>query len=70
MSIATKRVGGGQTCLAGLSETSEPIDPGTLAYMNRLSDLIWFFGRKIELAAGVIIGLRAMHAKQGQSRAW
>lgn len=55
-----------------LIETGEPVAPNTLAYLNRLSDLLWLFGRKIELAAGIRGGLRAMNGKEGPrwSRAW
>ena len=42
-----------------------------IAYLNRLSDLIWLFGRLIELRAGVDARLRD-DAKPGPnfSRAW
>ena len=55
-----------------LVESGEQVEPNILAYVNRLSDLLWLFGRKIELAAGVSGGLRAMNAKDGPrwSRAW
>jgi cob(I)alamin adenosyltransferase len=42
-----------------------------LAYLNRLSDLIWLFGRLIEVRAGVNSKLRdEQHAGPGFSRAW
>jgi cob(I)alamin adenosyltransferase len=45
--------------------------PEVLAYLNRLSDLIWLFGRLIELRAGVKSNLRdAEHAGPKFSRAW
>jgi cob(I)alamin adenosyltransferase len=45
--------------------------PEVLAYLNRLSDLIWLFGRLIEVRAGVNSKLRdAEHAGPGFSRAW
>jgi cob(I)alamin adenosyltransferase len=57
-----------------LMESGEQIEPNILAYLNRLSDLLWLFGRKIELVAGVSAGggLRAMNGKEGPrwSRAW
>jgi cob(I)alamin adenosyltransferase len=55
-----------------LMEAGEHVEPNVLAYLNRLSDLLWLFGRKIELAAGVSGGLRAMNGKEGPrwSRAW
>ncbi len=56
-------------------ETSDPaiplVLPETLAYLNRLSDLIWLFGRLIEHRAGIDASLRT-DAKPGPdfSRAW
>jgi cob(I)alamin adenosyltransferase len=55
-----------------LIESGEQIDPNVLAYVNRLSDLLWLFGRKIELDAGVSGSLRSINGKEGPrwSRAW
>ena len=56
-------------------ETSDPgnplVLPETIAYLNRLSDLIWLFGRLIEHRAGIDASLRT-DAKPGPdfSRAW
>lgn len=36
-----------------LRESGINIDPNILPYINRLSDLLWLFGRLIELRAGV-----------------
>ena len=45
--------------------------PEVLAFLNRLSDLIWLFGRLIELRANVDSTLRDdKHAGPGFSRAW
>jgi len=45
--------------------------PEVLAYLNRLSDLIWLFGRLIEHRAGIDSTLRdEAHAGPGFSRAW
>jgi cob(I)alamin adenosyltransferase len=45
--------------------------PEVLAYLNRLSDLIWLFGRLIELNAGVDARLRSGEtAGPRWSRAW
>jgi cob(I)alamin adenosyltransferase len=40
--------------------------------VNRLSDLLWLFGRKLERDAGVSGSLRATTGKAGNrfSRAW
>jgi cob(I)alamin adenosyltransferase len=55
-----------------LVESGEPVQPTILAYLNRLSDLLWLIGRKLELAAGVNGSLRAETGKAGNrwSRAW
>ena len=55
-----------------LSEAGEAIQPSILAYLNRLSDLLWLFARKLELDAGVNSSLRAQTGKDGNrwSRAW
>ncbi len=41
-----------------LHETGAEIQPEVLAYLNRLSDLLWLFGRLIEQKAGVDARLR------------
>ena len=55
-----------------LAEAGETVLPAILAYLNRLSDLLWLFGRKLELDAGVSGSLRAETGKAGNrwSRAW
>ena len=55
-----------------LAEAGEPVQPTIVAYLNRLSDLLWLFGRKLELDAGVSGSLRAETGKSGNrcSRAW
>lgn len=55
-----------------LADAGEPVQPTILAYLNRLSDLLWLFGRKLELDAGVSGSLRAVTGKAGNrwSRAW
>ena len=55
-----------------LAEVGEPVQPAILAYLNRLSDLLWLFGRKLEKDAGVSGSLRAETGKAGNrwSRAW
>jgi len=54
-----------------LLESGEEVSPEVLAYLNRLSDLIWLFGRLIELNAGIDARLRD-ESKSGPnfSRAW
>ena len=55
-----------------LIESGEAVEPNILKYLNRLSDLLWLFGRKLELAAGVSGSLREATGKEGPrwSRAW
>jgi cob(I)alamin adenosyltransferase len=55
-----------------LGEAGEPVQPTLLAYLNRLSDLLWLIGRKLELDAGVDSSLRADTGHKGPrwSRAW
>ncbi|HEY7817339.1 MAG TPA: cob(I)yrinic acid a,c-diamide adenosyltransferase [Vicinamibacteria bacterium] len=54
-----------------LLDEGEKVDPLALAYVNRLSDLIWLFGRYVEKEAGVDSRLRE-GGKEGPSwsRAW
>ena len=52
-------------------ENDGSVKPEVVAYLNRLSDLIWLFGRLIELKAGVDARLREDDkAGPGWSRAW
>ena len=52
-------------------ENGDPVDSQVLAYLNRLSDVLWLFGRLLELHAGVDSGLRDdKHAGTRWSRAW
>lgn len=55
-----------------LADAGGAIQPGILAYLNRLSDLLWLFGRKLERDAGVSGSLRDTTGKAGTrwSRAW
>ncbi|MFL6415705.1 MAG: cob(I)yrinic acid a,c-diamide adenosyltransferase [Bryobacteraceae bacterium] len=46
-------------------------NPSILAYLNRLSDLLWLLGRQLELQAGVDSKLRSPeHSGPRWSRAW
>lgn len=55
-----------------LMEAGEAFEPTILAYVNRLSDLLWLFARKAELASGAKSSLRELNGKSGPrwSRAW
>src|SRR4249920_893078 len=61
-----------ERALVRLQEAGVAIQPAMLAYINRLSDLLWLFGRKLERDAGVSGSLRASTGKPGNlfSRAW
>lgn len=54
-----------------LAESSGEPYPKVIAYLNRLSDLLWLFGRLLELRAGVDARLRdGAHSGPKWSRAW
>ena len=55
----------------GVRERGIEVQPNVLRYLNRLSDLLWLFGRLLELRAGVNAKLRD-DAQGGPrwSRAW
>ena len=61
-----------ERALVRLQEAGAVVQPAMLAYVNRLSDLLWLFGRKLELDAGVSGSLRDVTGKTGNrfSRAW
>jgi cob(I)alamin adenosyltransferase len=58
--------------LVRLLESGATVQPEILAYLNRLSDLLWLFGRKLEFDAGINASLRDVTGKTGNrfSRAW
>jgi cob(I)alamin adenosyltransferase len=60
-----------ERCAVRLHESGETVQPEAIAYLNRLSDLLWLFGRRIEHQAGIDARLRD-DRKQGPnwSRAW
>jgi cob(I)alamin adenosyltransferase len=54
-----------------MENSPENLQPELLAYLNRLSDLIWLFGRLIEHNAGINSTLReGSNAGPKFSRAW
>jgi len=54
-----------------LRESGEEVSDEVVRYLNRLSDLLWLFGRALELRAGVNSRLREEgHAGNRWSRAW
>lgn len=61
-----------ERCLVRLQEEGVEVQPTILSYINRLSDLLWLFGRKLEHDAGVNASLRESTGKTGNrfSRAW
>lgn len=61
-----------ERALVRLQESGASVQPTILAYVNRLSDLLWLFGRKLEHDAGISASLRDVTGKTGNrfSRAW
>jgi cob(I)alamin adenosyltransferase len=60
-----------ERCVVRLSEGEAGVPPQVKAYLNRLSDLLWLFGRLLELRAGVESRLRDdEHGGAKWSRAW
>jgi cob(I)alamin adenosyltransferase len=61
-----------ERCVVRLIDAGEEVDANVLPYLNRLSDLLWLYGRKLELDAGVSGSLRSANEKGGPrwSRAW
>jgi cob(I)alamin adenosyltransferase len=60
-----------ERALVRLTEAGEEVAPQTVAYLNRLSDLLWLLGRLLELRAGVDTRLRDdEHTGPRWSRAW
>lgn len=54
-----------------LFEDGHLTNPHILAYLNRLSDLLWLFGRQLELTAGMSAALRDPNRPGPKwSRAW
>jgi cob(I)alamin adenosyltransferase len=60
-----------ERCAVRFIEAGGEVQPSVVAYLNRLSDAIWLFGRLIEVEAGVDARLRD-DTKAGPkwSRAW
>ena len=60
-----------ERCAVRLAESGEAVPPPVLGYLNRLSDLIWLFGRLLEQRAGLDSRLRTDDTKGSSwSRAW
>ncbi len=61
-----------ERCTVKLIEAGETVAPNVVAYLTRLSDLLWLFGRKLERDAGVDGSLRKVNEKSGSrwSKAW
>jgi cob(I)alamin adenosyltransferase len=55
----------------GLWESGTITEPRVLQYLNRLSDVLWLFGRLVETRANVDSALREKDSKGPRwSRAW
>jgi len=59
-----------ERCVVRLGESGEDVQPEVLAYLNRLSDLIWLFGRFLERNAGDDSRVRDDSKGSRWSRAW
>lgn len=61
-----------ERCVVRLRESGEDVEPVIVAYLNRLSDLLWLFGRKLEGSEKQESSLRALNQQGGKrwSRAW
>jgi cob(I)alamin adenosyltransferase len=61
-----------ERALVRLLESGVALQPAILPYLNRLSDLLWLFGRQLEHDAGLNASLRDVTGKAGNrfSRAW
>ena len=59
-----------ERCVVRLVEAGEQIEPNVLVYLNRLSDLLWLYGRLIEVRAGIDSKLRADGQGGRWSKAW
>jgi cob(I)alamin adenosyltransferase len=60
-----------ERCVIRLREAGEEVSDEVVRYLNRLSDLLWLFGRLLELRAGVNSRLRdAAHKGPRWSKAW
>lgn len=57
--------------VVGLGENGLPLQPNVLRYLNRLSDLLWLFGRQVEKEMGKDARLRDQNTPGPKwSRAW
>ena len=60
-----------ERCAVRLADSGEGVPPLVIAYLNRLSDLIWLFGRLLEHRAGLDSRLREDNVwGPNWSRAW
>jgi cob(I)alamin adenosyltransferase len=60
-----------ERAIVRLRESGGSVDPLVLAYVNRLSDLLWLFSRLVEKESGVDARLRDdEHRGPNFSRAW
>ncbi len=53
-----------------IDENDDARFPAAMVYLNRLSDLLWLYGRLMEIRAGVNSKLRGASAGRSWSKAW
>jgi len=56
--------------VVALRESGVEVAGNVIAYLNRLSDLLWLLGRRLEKEAGVDARLRDQRSGPSWSRAW
>ncbi len=60
-----------ERCVVRLIEENDDARfPPAMVYLNRLSDLLWLYGRLMEIRAGVNSKLRGASAGRSWSKAW
>lgn len=60
-----------ERCLVRLiEENDDPRFPNVMTYLNRLSDLLWLYGRLMEIRAGINSKLRGETTGRSWSKAW
>ncbi len=61
-----------ERCVVRLKDAGEDVESNVIPYLNRLSDLLWLFSRKLEVGAGADASLRKANEKSGPrwSKAW
>ena len=71
MDVARTTCRRAERCVVRLIEANDDARfPAAMTYLNRLSDLLWLYGRLMEIRAGVNAKLRGETAGRSWSQAW